>query len=125
MIDRVRLRQRASTIALLLSCSLSGSACYTYHVYQVGGPGGRELGNQPSTEWQGKTLHAFGWGLVRQDLPVDNCQLASGQRFGIEEVKVGTNIGYLLASAITLGLWVPLEVSWRCAKPAAPTGLLR
>ncbi|MCG8607352.1 Bor family protein, partial [bacterium] len=105
--------------------SISFQSCYTYHVYQIGGTEGREQGNQPATEWQDKTLHALAWGAVRQDIPVDNCQTARGQRFGIEEVKVETNFGYMLISVVTLGIWVPLKVSWRCAKPPVPTGTLR
>ena len=112
--------RRALVLALLLACALQLPGCYTYHVYQVGGPDGRELGNQPATEWKHKTLHAFAWGAVRQDLPVDNCQ-----RHGIEEIKIDTNLGYVLISGLSLGLWVPLEVSWRCAKPPVPTGTLR
>lgn len=106
-------------------CALSTTGCYTLHVYQVGGAGGRESGNQPSTEWKHKTLHAYAWGAIRQDLPVDNCQLVNGQRIGIEEIKIGTNFGYVLASALTLGIWIPLDVSWRCAKPPVSTGTLR
>lgn len=111
-------------LALVLACTLPATGCYTYHVYQTGGPGGRELGNQPGTEWKHQTLHAFAWGLVRQDLPVDNCQLVNGQRTGIEEIKVETNLGYVLISGITFGLWVPLEVSWRCAKPPVAVDIL-
>ena len=110
---------------VLLVCGLSTSGCYTYHVYQIGGTEERELGNQPGTEWRHKTLHALAWGAIRQDLPVDNCRLANGQRLGIDEVKVDTNIAYLLASTVTLGIWVPLKVSWRCAKPPVPTGVIR
>ncbi len=118
-------QSKLAALFLVLACAIPCNACYTYHAYQVGGPEGRELGNQPGTEWQGKTLHAFAWGAVRQDLPIDNCQLANGQRFGIEEVKVDTNFAYLLASIVTLGIWVPLKVSWRCAKPPVPTRILR
>lgn len=118
------LRNRIA-VCLVLVCGLPLSGCYTYHVYQIGGPEGRELGNQPGTEWRAKTLHAFVWGAVRQDLPVDNCRLANGQRTGIDEVKVDTNLAYLLASSVTLGLWVPLKVSWRCAKPPVATGVIR
>jgi hypothetical protein len=115
-------RLRALTFVLISACALSTSGCYTYHVYQVGGGDGREMGNQPGTEWRSKTLHAFLWGALRQDLPVDNCQLATGQRFGMEEVKIDKNIGHLLASFLTLGLWVPIKVSYRCGKPPVPTG---
>lgn len=117
-------RHTLAALTLVLSCSMPTAGCYTYHVYQVGGTAGREQGNQPGAEWEHKTLHAFLWGAVRQDLPVDNCQLGSGQRLGMEEVKVDTNFVYLLASVATLGIWVPLEVSWRCAKPPVPTGTL-
>lgn len=117
-------RHTVAALILVFSCAMPTTGCYTYHVYQVGGTAGREQGNQPGTEWEHKTLHAFAWGTVRQDLPVDNCQLGSGQRLGIEEVKVDTNFFYLLASVVTLGIWVPLEVSWRCAKPPVPTGTL-
>jgi len=109
---------------LLLVCCLPSAGCYTYHVYQTGGPEGRELGNQPSTEWKHQTLHSFAWGLVRQDLPTE-CQLGNGQRVGIEDVKIENNFGYILISTGTLGIWVPLRVAYRCAKPPVPTEILR
>jgi hypothetical protein len=120
-----RVAARVAVVALAAACALPSAGCYTYHVYQVGGPGGREQGNQPGTEWRHRRLNSFAWGLVRQDLPVDNCQTADGRRFGIEDVRVATNFGYVAASFLTLGIWVPLDVSYRCAKPPVPTGTLR
>lgn len=115
-------RTRAAAVGFAAALALLPiTGCYSYHVYQIGGTGNREQGNAPGTEWEGKTLHSFAWGAVRQDLPVTNCQLASGQRFGMDEVRVETNLAYVLASAVTVGLWVPLKVSWRCAKPPVPT----
>lgn len=111
--------------AALAALGLSANGCYYYHAYQVGGPEGREQGNQPATEWQSRTLHALLWGAIRQDLAIDNCQLADGTRQGIEEVRVGTNLAYVFAAALTLGIWVPIEVSWRCAKPPVSSGTLR
>jgi hypothetical protein len=116
----MKARVRLCTL-LVLACIVTTPACYRYHLYQVGGPAGRELGNQPGTEWEGKTLHAFAWGLIRQDLPIDNCQTATGERFNIEEVRIETNLLYVLAAAATLGLWVPLDASWRCARPPVRT----
>lgn len=113
------------TSSLLAIAVLITGACYRYHVYQVGGPDGREQGNQPATEWEHRTLHSFAWGLVRQDLPVENCRLGNGQRTGIEEVRVDNNLGYILLSTVTAGLWAPLDVRWRCAKPPVVTDTLR
>ncbi len=108
--------RRLRAIGLGLLCAGYATGCATYHVFQVGGP--LEMGNQPSTEWEGKTLHSLVWGAVRQDLPVENCSLGDGTRTGIEEVRVRSNFGTTIATILTLGFWQPLKVSWRCARPA-------
>lgn len=112
-----KISKRLAIFTIIASLSLMSSGCATYHVYQIGGEGGRERGNTPGTEWKGKTLNSFAWGLVRQDLPVDNCQMVNGERFNIEEVKVESKAIHTIASIVTLGFWMPLEVSYRCAKP--------
>jgi hypothetical protein len=110
---------RLPRVLLVLVCLWSGGGCATYHVYQAGGPDGRELGNQPGTEWKGKTLHSLFWGAIRQDLPVTNCRLGNGTRTGIEEVRIQSNLGATIATILTLGLWQPLKIGWRCIKPPA------
>ena len=110
--------RRLSSVLLAIASLWCGTGCATYHIYQVGGPDGRELGNQPGTEWETKTLHSLLWGAIRQDLPVDNCTLSDGTRIGIEDVRVESNVGATLATILTLGMWRPLKVGWRCAKPA-------
>jgi hypothetical protein len=114
---------RALRTASLATLSVA-AGCYHFHAYQIGGPDGRELGNQPATEWQGRTLHGLFWGLLRHDLAIANSTLADGTRHGIEEVRVGTNLGYVLVSALTLGIWVPVDVSWRSARPPVVGGKL-
>ena len=118
-----RLRRVFAATAVVLASVLT-PGCQAYHVYQIGGTRQREQGNQPSTEWKRKRLNAFFWGAIRQDLAVDDCQSADGTRFGIEEVKVETGFGYIVASSLTLGLWVPIKVGYRCAKPPVTSGQL-
>ena len=115
-------RSRLSRLLLLLACAWFVAGCATYHIYQVKGP--LEMGNQPLTEWKTKTLHSLVWGAVRQDLPVDNCKLGNGTRTNIEEVRVRSNVGTTLATIFTLGLWQPLQVGWRCARPVPLGGVL-
>lgn len=117
-----KISKKIAILTIVASLSMLSSGCATYHVYQIGGE--REIGNTPGTEWKGKTLNSFAWGLVRQDLPVDNCQLVNGERFNIEEVKIESKFPHTLASIVTLGFWMPLEVTYRCAKPEPITGVL-
>lgn len=72
--------ERRSRVLLITAYLWFGTGCATYHIYQVGGPDGRELGNQPSTEWRNKTLHTLFWGAIRQGLSVDSCRLCDGTR---------------------------------------------
>jgi hypothetical protein len=100
------------------------STASTYLIYQDLGLGDSQPQNMPGTEWKSKNLNSFLWGLIRQDLPVINCRLANGQRLGIEEIRVGRNRLQVLATVLTLGLWAPARVSWRCCRPPSQTGTL-
>jgi hypothetical protein len=100
------------------------SAASTYLIYQDGGIGDSQPQNMPGTEWKSKNLNSFLWGLIRQDLPITNCRLANGQRLGIEEIRVGRNVLQVLVTLLTLGIWAPTRISWRCARPPSQSGTL-
>jgi Bor protein len=100
------------------------SAASTYHIYQDLGLGDSQPQNMPGTEWKSKNLNSFLWGLIRQDLPITNCRLANGQRVGIEEIRVGRNFLQALATLLTLGIWAPMRISWRCCRPPSQSGTL-
>jgi hypothetical protein len=100
------------------------SAAATFHIYQDLGPGDSQPQNMPGTEWKTRNLNSFLWGLIRQDLPVTNCRLANGQRLGIEEIKIGQSRLQVLGTFLTLGLWMPMRVSWRCSRPPSQSGTL-
>lgn len=65
------------------------------------------------TPYKTYNANAYLWGLVLdpQVLPAD-CQ---GQ--GINDVFVKRNFGQDLASVLTLGIWMPAEVSYQCHAP--------
>ena len=102
------------SICLLPSCS-------TVHVYQAGNQQGLTEGNQGGTEWKSQRVNTFLWGAVRQDVVIDSCRLGNGMRLNIEEIKIEKNFGSILATIVTIGLWEPEKISWRCAKPPVPT----
>ena len=96
---------------------VTSNGCSTIHAYQAGGPHGIEMGSQPGTEWESKRVNTFLWGGIRQDVRIENCKLGDGSRLNIEEFKIEKNFGSILATILTLGIWEPAKVSWRCAKP--------
>jgi hypothetical protein len=96
----------------------------TLHVYQDLGLGDSQPQNMPGTEWKTRTLNSFLWGLIRQDLPITNCRLGNGQRLGIEELRIARTRWQMLATAFTLGLWTPVQISWRCCRPPSQSGRL-
>ena len=64
--------------------------------------------------------NAYVWGLVLdpQVLPAD-CQ---GQ--GINDVFVHRNFGQDVASVLTLGLWMPAQISYQCHAPPTTGGTI-
>ena len=71
-------------------------------------------------EYQKKTMHAFFWGLL-----LDPQVLAAechGQ--GINDVVIHHTLAHDLAGAISLGLWMPTEVRFRCKAPPTRPGVL-
>jgi hypothetical protein len=67
--------------------------------------------------YQGEMIHALGWGLFYKPQQITtNCHTETG----INDVVVKSNFLYNLASVVTLGIWMPIEIQHRCqAGPSA------
>jgi hypothetical protein len=66
--------------------------------------------------YKGKMIHALGWGLLYQPQQITtDCNTETG----INDVIVKSNYLYNLASVLTLGIWMPIEIEHRCQ--AAPS----
>ncbi len=81
----------------------------------------------PSTTYHSKRVNSFFWGLVQKrengvDVVVTNCD--SLNIHSIDEVRVSTNLGYSFITVLTLGIWCPMKIEWRCAKPCAREGII-
>jgi hypothetical protein len=76
----------------------------------------------PVTEWRGKTVHSLFWGLVKSRDPVaENCAPSNA----LDSVRNNSNLGYSLLTVITLGIWSPTRLEWRCARlPDAGNGVM-
>ena len=94
--------QRLRGAGALALCSLL-AGCYHYRVSPAN--------SAPADDGHSATKHAFVWGLLEQSPTVPNCQ---GN--GVAEIEASTNLGYALLGVVTLGLWMPIELEWKCAK---------
>lgn len=102
-------RPRLSILVLILFLQ---QGCYHYPVQAPAA--------DPSTEYKKQTAHSLFWGLAQKNVSAENCQPTPG----LAEVRVTTNLGFALATVVTLGIWCPMTVEWRCAKPCQDNGEL-
>jgi len=99
----------------LLTCLLLLSSCYTYRVATHA---------QPGTEFQSRTAHSFFWGLVQNPKEIATPVCDSLNTNGVALVQVKSNFGYSLITVLTLGIWSPMRIEWKCSKPCQVTGHL-
>lgn len=66
-----------------------------------------------------KVLWTYAWGLVQPKDFNPGCDVGFNH---LNRVDVKTNIGFIMLSAITLGVVVPVEVKWDCAPPPVTPG---
>lgn len=94
-----------NTIRVVLICcmifSLSGCATMT-----IEGDGQKTPQSKTGTH----TLHGSFYSFVWSEPPVEKCD--NGQ--GLYRARYHTNMVYVLASALSLGLYVPQTVEWWC-----------
>lgn len=61
--------------------------------------------------------NAFGFGAVQRRNVATECATNL-----IDEVRVRQNLAQALATVLTLGLWMPAHIEYRCAKVPSTTG---
>ena len=96
-----------SALPIVLAFLLVAEGCYHFRVTAPS--------PDPATEYQSRTVHSFFWGLIQESVPANDC--ASN---ALDEVTMTTNLGYSVISVVTLGIWMPMNVRWRCARQEAP-----
>jgi Bor protein len=63
---------------------------------------------------------AAGWGAIEQQSVADKCVTNL-----LSEVRVKTSLADSLATVLTLGLWQPARIEYRCAKLPTPVGEIK
>jgi hypothetical protein len=109
-------KQKGVCAIALLIVLFSFSSCYTYRV-ATHAQAGTEL-SKPVT------AHVFFWGLIQKPKQITTPVCDSLQVNGMSEVTVKNNFGYSLITVVTLGIWSPVKIQWRCSKPCKKSGSL-
>src|SRR5260370_37636678 len=84
------------------------SSCYSYRL---------NTHAQPGAEINSITAHSFFWGLVQNPKEIATPICDSLNANGVALVQVKTNFGYSLITVVTLGIWCPMKIQWKCSKP--------
>ena len=109
-------RTRASVAVL---CWLAAAGCYHYRaaVSEAAAP-------RAADRYTGEVVWSLAWGMV-QETPIVNCDIplagTDTLKLPVAEVRVSTNLGFVLVTLATLGFAAPARVEWKCAK-AKPEG---
>lgn len=100
----------------MISVTLLSSSCYSYRVATNAQPG--------SEVSKLVTAHSFFWGLIQKPKQIQTPICDSLGVNGMAEVTMKTNFGYALITVVTLGIWSPIKVQWKCGKPCKKSGTL-
>ena len=101
-------RRWLSAGVLLVAAVLAGCASH-----QVRTPDSDPL----EQTYESRMVHAYLWGAI-----LDPQVVAADCDDGLNDVIVEDNFLYDLAGVVTLGLWMPGEVRYRCRAPAGDLG---
>lgn len=102
-----------AAVLLFPSCSVSDTVVSRYNSDLPAH--GRHLSHVGKTHW------SFFWGILKKEDWAAGC---SDTCANISKVRVVTNPGFIIVSALTLGIAVPQKVEWDCATPCRSTGTL-
>lgn len=101
----------------VIGVTLLFSSCYTYRV-TTQAQAGTEVNKTI-------TAHSYFWGLAQKPPDFIHTPICDSLGVnGMSEVTVKSNFGYSLITVVTLGIWSPMKLQWKCSKPCKKTGTL-
>src|SRR3954463_13497584 len=100
---------RHSAFACLFSISILLSSCYSYRVATQAQAGTETL--------KTITAHSFFWGLLKSPKEIHTPVCDSLGSTGMAEVNIKNNFGFSFITVATLGIWSPIKLECKCAKP--------
>jgi hypothetical protein len=106
---------RCRLVVILLTVTLSFSSCVTYRV---------QTKKLEGTEYEQRRVSSLFWGILQNPKVVTTPVCDSLGSQGMSEVYIRRNFGDYLLSTVTLGIYNPSTLKWKCGKPCPKTGTL-
>lgn len=104
--------QFATLWLVLASCCCS---CVTYRV---------QTKKLEGTEYQQQRVKSLFWGILQTPKIVTTPICDSLGSPGMSEVFIRRNFGDYVLSTVTIGIYNPATLKWKCSKPCPQTGTL-
>lgn len=98
---------------LLIAGMLCVSSCYSYRVVT------HALPSTDTSPLNSKRAYSLFWGLLNNPQVISTPVCDSLGVSGVSEVTVKTNFGNAVLTICTLGIYCPVRIEWKCAKPCA------
>jgi Bor protein len=109
------MKPKSFTLFFALLLIVLMNSCYTARI---------ESHAQAGSEVSGQTVNFFFWGAIQSPKRILTPICDSLGANGMAEVTVRNNLGYSLITVVTLGIWSPTRVEWKCGKPCQKVGTL-
>ena len=98
-----------SLVAAVLICTVGGCAEYRLRIADS---------DPTDSQYEDVTMHAYFWGsLMSPQVEEAKCE------DGINDATIVDNFGYDLIGVITLGIWKPISLRYRCLAPNGSTSV--
>jgi hypothetical protein len=94
---------------------LTLSSCVTYRV---------QTKKLEGTEYEQQRVSSILWGILQSPKVVTTPVCDSLGAAGMSEVYIRRNFGDYLLTMITLGIYNPATLKWKCSKPCPKTGIM-
>lgn len=107
---------RAVPIVCMVTITVFFSSCYSYRVATQAQAGAETTVTV--------TTHSYLWGLLKNPKEIHTPVCDSLGSNGMAEVVIKNNFGFALITVATLGIWCPMRLEWKCAKPCKKTEIL-
>ena len=102
---------RTALCAAALAGLLALGACSSYQVRLPDSDPFQPEGQ--AEEYESRIMHTYFWGLINKPKTFD----AQCKGEALNDVVVESNYAMDLATVLTLGIWSPIEVKYRCRAP--------